>query len=55
MLLREALARASLKDAVAEVAALTGLPRRDVYQQALSLAKASGGAINQRTGDGPPR
>jgi 16S rRNA (cytidine1402-2'-O)-methyltransferase len=54
-LLRDALSRASLKDAVAEVAALTGLPRRDVYQQALSLAKASDGAANQRTGDGPTR
>lgn len=38
-LLREALLRLSLKDAVAEVAAATGLPRREVYQQALALAK----------------
>lgn len=38
-LLREALARASLKDAVAEVSAATGLPRRDVYQRALALAR----------------
>jgi 16S rRNA (cytidine1402-2'-O)-methyltransferase len=38
-LLREALSRLSLKDAVAEVAAATGLPRREVYQQALTLAK----------------
>lgn len=38
-LLREALHRLSLKDAVAEVAAATGLPRREVYQQALALAK----------------
>jgi 16S rRNA (cytidine1402-2'-O)-methyltransferase len=38
-LLREALARASLKDAVGEVASATGLPRRELYQRALALAK----------------
>jgi len=38
-LLRQALARASVKDAVAEVAMATGQPRRDVYQRALSLTK----------------
>ncbi len=38
-LLREALLRASLKDAVAEVADATGLPRREIYQRALALAK----------------
>jgi len=38
-LLREALSRASLKDAVAEVALATGLPRREIYQRALALAK----------------
>jgi 16S rRNA (cytidine1402-2'-O)-methyltransferase len=44
-LLRHALSRASLKDAVAEVAAATGLPRRELYQRALTLAKeASHGA-----------
>ena len=37
-LLRQALARASVKDAVAEVAAATGLARRDVYRRALALA-----------------
>lgn len=39
-LLRQALSRLSLKDAVGEVAVATGLPRRDVYQQALALADA---------------
>ena len=38
-LLRGALARLSLKDAVGEVAAATGLPRRDVYQRALALSQ----------------
>ncbi len=38
-LLRAALARVSLKDAVGEVAHATGLPRRDVYQRALALTK----------------
>jgi 16S rRNA (cytidine1402-2'-O)-methyltransferase len=38
-LLREALARLSVKEAVAEVAAVTGEPRRDVYQRALALTK----------------
>jgi 16S rRNA (cytidine1402-2'-O)-methyltransferase len=38
-LLREALARTSLKDAVAEVAMATGQPRREVYQRALDLTK----------------
>jgi len=38
-LLREALKRCSVKDAVSEVAEATGLPRRDVYQRALALAK----------------
>ena len=38
-LLRQALKRVSLKDAVGEVADATGLPRREVYQRALALAK----------------
>jgi len=38
-LLRQALGRVSLKDAVGEVADATGLPRREVYQRALVLAK----------------
>jgi 16S rRNA (cytidine1402-2'-O)-methyltransferase len=37
-MLENALARASLKDAVAEVVAMTGLPRRDIYARALALA-----------------
>jgi 16S rRNA (cytidine1402-2'-O)-methyltransferase len=41
-LLRAALARVSLKDAVGEVADATGLPRREIYQRALALAKAAG-------------
>jgi 16S rRNA (cytidine1402-2'-O)-methyltransferase len=36
-LLRRALERASVKDAVSEVAATTGRPRREVYQRALAL------------------
>jgi 16S rRNA (cytidine1402-2'-O)-methyltransferase len=38
-LLQQALARLSVKEAVAEVAAVTGQSRRDVYQRALALAK----------------
>jgi 16S rRNA (cytidine1402-2'-O)-methyltransferase len=38
-LLRRALARVSLKDAVGEVAVATGLPRRELYQRALALAE----------------
>lgn len=38
-LLRNALARVSVKEAVAEVAAVTGQPRREVYQRALELAR----------------
>src|SRR6185312_9944639 len=36
VLLRQALARVSVKDAVGEVAAATGLPRREIYQRALA-------------------
>ena len=39
-LLAQRLADLSLKDAVAEVASLTGKPRKMVYQTALSIAKA---------------
>ena len=38
-LIRQALARLSVKEAVAEIAAVTGRPRREVYQRALALAK----------------
>ena len=38
-LLRDALTRLSLKDAVAEVAQLTGRRRREIYQNALALQK----------------
>jgi 16S rRNA (cytidine1402-2'-O)-methyltransferase len=41
-MLQQALQRVSLKDAVAEVADATGLPRREVYQRALALAKHQG-------------
>ena len=43
-LLRTALARTSVKDAVGEVAMATGQPRRDVYRRALELAKERGDA-----------
>ena len=38
-LLRAALGRLSVKEAVGEIAAVTGQPRREVYQRALALAK----------------
>ena len=41
-LLRSALVRVSVKDAVGEVALATGRPRREVYQRALALAKDNG-------------
>ena len=41
-LLRAALARGSVRDAVAEVAALTGQSRAEVYRRALAIAKESG-------------
>jgi 16S rRNA (cytidine1402-2'-O)-methyltransferase len=41
-MLRQALTRVSVKDAVGEVALATGRPRREVYQRALVLARNSG-------------
>lgn len=41
-MLRDALARVSVKDAVGEVASATGRARRDVYQRALELTKDTG-------------
>ena len=41
-LVRAAMTRLSVKDAVAEVVAATGWQRRDVYQRALDIAKADG-------------
>ena len=40
-MLRDALARVSVKDAVSEVSSATGRARRDVYQRALELAKSA--------------
>ena len=40
-MLRRALARVSVKDAVGEVALATGKPKREVYQRALELSKGS--------------
>jgi 16S rRNA (cytidine1402-2'-O)-methyltransferase len=48
-LLEGALARASVKDAVAEVASATGAPRRAVYSRALALAKLGKNATPDRT------
>jgi 16S rRNA (cytidine1402-2'-O)-methyltransferase len=38
-LLREAIGRLSVREAVAEIASVTGRPRREVYQRALTLTK----------------
>jgi 16S rRNA (cytidine1402-2'-O)-methyltransferase len=43
-LLRRALQNASVKDAVSDVAAATGLPRREIYQRALALGDDGDGA-----------
>lgn len=50
-LLRSALIRVSVKDAVGEVALATGRPRREVYQRALALANAASAEDN---GDDAP-
>jgi 16S rRNA (cytidine1402-2'-O)-methyltransferase len=41
-LLRDALSRLSVKQAVSEIAATSGRPRREVYQRALALTKEVG-------------
>jgi 16S rRNA (cytidine1402-2'-O)-methyltransferase len=41
-LLQQALGRLSVKEAVAEIAAVTGEPRRGIYQRALALARQGG-------------
>ena len=43
-LLRQALNRLSVKDAVAEIAAISGAPRREVYRRAIALSKERGHA-----------
>ncbi|HVG52665.1 MAG TPA: 16S rRNA (cytidine(1402)-2'-O)-methyltransferase [Xanthobacteraceae bacterium] len=43
-MLRQTLARSSLKDAVAAVADATGQPRKDIYRRALQLVKDNGEA-----------
>jgi 16S rRNA (cytidine1402-2'-O)-methyltransferase len=48
-LLQRALARTSVKEAVAEVALATGAPRRAVYSRALELAKAEKHGAPDRT------
>jgi 16S rRNA (cytidine1402-2'-O)-methyltransferase len=53
-LLRSALARTSLKAAVAEVAAATGLPRRQIYQRALALENEASDETAD-TSDAAPR
>jgi 16S rRNA (cytidine1402-2'-O)-methyltransferase len=40
-LLRNALARVSVKDAVAEVAAASGVPRREIYRRALTMVQGT--------------
>jgi 16S rRNA (cytidine1402-2'-O)-methyltransferase len=42
-LLRKALRHASVKDAVSEVTAATGRPRREIYQRALALSDSDDG------------
>jgi 16S rRNA (cytidine1402-2'-O)-methyltransferase len=45
-LLRRALQHASVKDAVSDVAAATGRPRREIYQRALALSGNDDGAAS---------
>jgi len=50
-LLRQALARASVKDAVSEVAITTGRPRREIYQRALVLTQSTDGETQDGAAD----
>jgi 16S rRNA (cytidine1402-2'-O)-methyltransferase len=50
VLLRAALRRGSVKDAVADVAEATALPRRELYRRALALAKEEGTDTTQDDG-----
>ncbi len=52
-LLKNALGRLSLKDAVAEVSSLTGEPRKQVYARALAVADARDGAPGKRARKAP--
>ena len=47
-LLRRALQHASVKDAVSEVAAATGRPRREIYQRALALSEGESTMARRR-------
>ena len=38
-MLRQALARSSVKDAVAEIASVSGLARKEIYRRALELSQ----------------
>jgi len=42
VLIRDAMATMSVRDAAATVAAATGAPRKEVYSRALALARAEG-------------
>jgi 16S rRNA (cytidine1402-2'-O)-methyltransferase len=51
-LLREELARSSVKDAVAHTVELSGRPRREIYARALELARATSRPMPAETDDG---
>ncbi len=50
-MLRAALGRVSVKDAVGEVATATGRPRREIYQRALALSAGDGSGGGNGDGD----